>query len=622
MKIRKVTLSAILLLSIVAMAAEYLATNFAVKSGFDELERELVIADAHRAHNDLLKEQAILDAFVWDWASWDDTYAFIEDHNQEYVDSNLPEDTFTDQHLNLILIANARGEVIYGRALDGEGNDMADLLADFQNTVMGKDIPPLPDSEGKGGLITLVRGPLLFAARPILTSNGEGPSRGTLVMGRLLTDSAAESASERLELNVTIHAVTQTPDSTGPDHTADIQSDNGVFIQVRDEDTITGYTVEKDIFRKPCVIFRVTQERKISKHGKSVALYNAYLIIGVLVAFSALVFIILQYMVISKVERLNRQVRDIDLLNEERTQVPVNGNDEIAQLGESVNSMLRVINEDKQALYLANTQLERKVAERTADLEEANKELQSLDRAKSRFLSSTSHELRTPLTAIIGFIKIMERTFKTHFLPYLQPVENLQERLGKHLGNYQVVNQETARLKYLIDKLLDLSRIQTNCVEWHDEDVPPGEIARHAETLFNPVFMKMPDVAFTVDVPPALPHVHVDRDRIHQVLTHLLENAAKFTEGGSVRLSVRDTGEGVMEFTVEDTGSGISPEDISKIFEDFYQSQADWTESGKPFGTGLGLAICREIVEHYGGAIQVESEPGRGSIFRFTLPVA
>jgi len=130
-----------------------------------------------------------------------------------------------------------------------------------------------------------------------------------------------------------------------------------------------------------------------------------------------------------------------------------------------------------------------------------------------------------------------------------------------------------------------------------------------------------PDVELIVDVPAGTPAIHVDKDRIHQVLINLLNNAVKFTDKGYVKVIVSMVEENSMEIAVEDTGDGIPEDDSNQVFEIFYQSVTEREYSGKPFGTGLGLAICKEIVEHYGGRIWVESEAGKGSSFKFVLPL-
>jgi len=133
-------------------------------------------------------------------------------------------------------------------------------------------------------------------------------------------------------------------------------------------------------------------------------------------------------------------------------------------------------------------------------------------------------------------------------------------------------------------------------------------------------FASKPEVEVLADIPAELPLVWADKDRLRQVLFNLLNNAAKFTVRGQVRLVARSVEGEEVEVRVEDSGIGVDRVELSKIFEKFYQSQGADGLSDKPVGTGLGLAICSQIVEHYGGRIWAESDPGQGSVFVVRLP--
>jgi Na+/proline symporter/signal transduction histidine kinase len=247
--------------------------------------------------------------------------------------------------------------------------------------------------------------------------------------------------------------------------------------------------------------------------------------------------------------------------------------------------------------------LERKVQQRTAELEEANQRLKELDRLKSDFVSTVSHELRTPLTSIRS---LSESLLAADDIP--------RERREQFLV---IITQESQRLSRMINQLLDLSKIEAGKMEWFLETLEIGEVVAQAVETNRALFA---DKAITVSVQPPATAVDVsaDRDKIIQVLTNLLSNAAKFTApGGQVRVrTVVEDNLAVVE--VEDTGVGIPPEHIDTIFEKF--RQVGDTLVAKPDGAGLGLPISREIVQHHGGSLTVRSAAGRGSCFRMTLP--
>jgi phosphoserine phosphatase RsbU/P len=254
-------------------------------------------------------------------------------------------------------------------------------------------------------------------------------------------------------------------------------------------------------------------------------------------------------------------------------------------------------------------ELEAKVRLRTAELEDANLRLTELDRLKTEFVSHVSHELRTPLTSI--------RSLSESLLGGVDAGDVSVEVQKRFLT---IITEETQRLTRMINQVLDLSKIESGKMEWRMADQDLKDLVSHAiganRTLFD-----QRGLTLLAEQPEATVPVVADRDKIIQVVTNLLSNAAKFTPPGggvSVRTLLED-GQGVVE--VEDTGTGIPPDQLEAVFEKFRQVAGD-TLTDKPRGTGLGLPISREIIQHHGGSLTARSTVGRGSCFRMTLPLA
>ena len=272
-----------------------------------------------------------------------------------------------------------------------------------------------------------------------------------------------------------------------------------------------------------------------------------------------------------------------------------------------------------------NRHLEQLVRERTEDLvnkarelEDANQRLRELDEMKSAFLSSVSHELRTPLTSILGFSKLLHKDFKKNFMPLAKNDELLVRRGRRIRENLTIISHEGERLTRLINDVLDLNKIESGRMGWRDEPINMGDTIEMAVQAVKGMFSSNAQIDLITDVDHDLPMIVADPDRMQQVLINLLNNASKFTDEGSVVVRAFPRF-GQVRVEVTDTGSGIATEDQAQIFEKFHQTRNDTMEE-KPKGTGLGLTICREIVEHYGGRIWVESEIGVGSTFIFTIP--
>jgi signal transduction histidine kinase len=251
------------------------------------------------------------------------------------------------------------------------------------------------------------------------------------------------------------------------------------------------------------------------------------------------------------------------------------------------------------------------------EAERARAAAEDADAAKSAFLSTVSHELRTPLTSVLGFAKIIKKRLDDRIFP-LVPTDDKKvvQTMQQVEDNLKVVVSEGERLTKLIDDVLDLAKIEAGKLEWHMTSLTVPEIVERATAATASLFdqKKLP---LLKEVGPDLPAVVGDRDRLIQVVINLISNAVKFTDAGTSTCRAGRRG-GEIVVSVSDTGMGISPADQPKVFERF--KQVGDTLTDKPKGTGLGLPICKEIVEHHGGRIWVESEPGRGSTFGFTLP--
>jgi signal transduction histidine kinase/DNA-binding response OmpR family regulator len=266
-----------------------------------------------------------------------------------------------------------------------------------------------------------------------------------------------------------------------------------------------------------------------------------------------------------------------------------------------------------------------KLDEMLVEQERLNQHLRDLDRLKSGFLSSVSHELRTPLTSILGFAKLIRKDFVRHFQPQAQDDPKLARKAASMERNLGVIVDEGQRLTRLINDVLDLAKIESGRIQWRDRVVVPAAIVEQAHRAVSGEFALKPAVDLTVEVSPGLPAISADPDRLVQVMVNLLNNAIKFTDSGRVSLRVVTDGPGPnapLLFCVADTGPGIPAAERERIFDHFHQVTKDDTLKDKPQGTGLGLSICRQIIDHYGGRLWVESEEGRGSSFFFTLPAS
>jgi signal transduction histidine kinase len=252
---------------------------------------------------------------------------------------------------------------------------------------------------------------------------------------------------------------------------------------------------------------------------------------------------------------------------------------------------------DQAVIAIENVRLFEEIQDKGRQLEEASQH-------KSQFLANMSHELRTPLNAILGYTELMADG------AYGEPSE-------KMLGILKRLEANGRHLLGLINDVLDLSKIEAGQLVLELSDYSVQDIAQTVRSTLKPLAADK-NLAFKVEMAPELPPGHGDGRRLTQVLINLVGNAIKFTDAGEVAIKA-EANNGSFHVSVRDTGPGISAADQAKLFQEF--QQADNAITRKKGGTGLGLAISKRIIEMHGGKIWVESQPGQGSTFAFTLPV-
>jgi signal transduction histidine kinase len=266
--------------------------------------------------------------------------------------------------------------------------------------------------------------------------------------------------------------------------------------------------------------------------------------------------------------------------------------------------------------------LEQRVLERTADLVDARQAAEAATEAKSRFLSNVSHELRTPLTSVVGFSKLISKRLTDVVFPAVGPTEDakLERAMRQVTDNLAIIVDEGERLTNLINETLDLAKIEAGRVEWRSEPVDVDDVISRAAAATASLLRPDSGPKLVVEIEPDLPSITGDRDRLIQVVINLISNAVKFTPEGAITIVAwHEVEGGWVQVAVSDTGVGIADTDIDKVFEPFGQASEGRAIGAR--GSGLGLPICREIVEHHGGRLWLQSRVGAGSTFQFTLPV-
>jgi len=239
--------------------------------------------------------------------------------------------------------------------------------------------------------------------------------------------------------------------------------------------------------------------------------------------------------------------------------------------------------------------------------QQAVEEMREVDRLKSEFLANMSHELRTPLNSIIGFSRVILKGIDG-------PINDLQQQ------DLDAIHHSGQHLLDMINNILDLSKIEAGKMELNIEEIQLKDVVESVISTARGL-VKEKAIKLVTDIPQNLPVVNADRTRVRQIMLNLLQNAAKFTEEGTITVKIQTMPkENIVKISVIDTGIGIAKEDQEKLFERF--SQVDSSLTRKVGGSGLGLSITKLLVEMQGGVIDLESQVGKGSKFWFTIPIA
>ncbi|MFP4345989.1 MAG: CHASE4 domain-containing protein [Anaerolineales bacterium] len=348
MSLRKKSLLIIVLTTILLLTLLYFAVHAILLHSFTELEASEVERNVARARSALFNEISALDAVLFDWAAWNDTYAFVDDLNQDYVESNLLDEAFTPLQLNLMVFLNSEGEIVFKKAFDLElEREVQDPLA--LRLHLEPDSPLLQHESPEStlsGLLALPRSPMLLASRPIVTSDNQGPINGTLIMGRYLDQEKVAGLSDQIHLPLaffTLDELRVRPELQQVAHT--LQESAGSLVVPRSSTEVAGYTLIPDIYGNPLLLVEVQTSRDIYRQGRQTL---SYVLISIALSgliFGAVSIFLLENNILTRITGLSRSVSEIATRGDLSERVTDQGGDELGRLTDDINEMLAALQE-------------------------------------------------------------------------------------------------------------------------------------------------------------------------------------------------------------------------------------------------------------------------------------
>ena len=566
------------------LALSHMVNRLVVQPSFLALERDNAAKDIRRCADALDNEIAYLSTFCADWAAWEDTYTFVDDGNEAFKKANLVPETLKSNKLNMVYIIALSGRVAWGeiRDLESEKTELMPL-SQFPAQQWPLDHPLLamhePDQKVAGILLT-DKGPMAATSHTIIHSDHTGPVKGWIIMGRLLSAEGVRELAARTQVALTVWTVGPELGPRQQEVVARLQQQEGILIEPVGPDTLDVFTLQRDIKGQPALLLEADIPRLISARGKQASLVAWLTSLGGGTLILLLLWVLMHWVVVKPLIRLRVHARRMGKEQDLSARLDLSRRDEIGDVCRSFDDMM-----DR----LARSQAQMAAAART----------------KGQFIANISHELRTPLNGVVGMVELLMGT-------------NLDQRQRKWA---QIARYSASVLLRLINDVLDFSKLEAGRVELLRS---PFDVSRLVEDLAEAFSYEASrkDVELICRVDGPLPcRVMGDEDRLRQVLTNLLGNAIKFTHRGEVTIACTVVpvagGATQLDFRVRDTGIGIPAERIEHIFRGF--SQADASTTRKYGGTGLGLAISRRLVEMLGGRIELTSQVGKGTEFRFSL---
>ncbi len=339
MKLREKTLILLGITITCSIIVMYMASNVILVGGFQTLEEQNTLQNIQLTTNTLSSEISDLNETINDWAVWDDTYTFIQNHNYKYVQSNLVNSTFTGLKLNLILFIDNSGNIVYGKGFDLQTKEEKPISKSIKEYTSKNSI--LNSKDGVNGIIMLPEGPMIIVSHPILTSNGNGPSKGTLIFGRYLNNVEIQHISNETLSSLTL---VNYNDSNMP---ADFQNARGsmsqnspFFTRPINDSYIAGYALINDINGKPAFILKTEKSRGFYKEYQNIISYFILylLIMGCVLAVTILVY--LDRSILSRLSKFSRDIINIGKKGNLSVRIPAGGEDELSSLAKSINGML------------------------------------------------------------------------------------------------------------------------------------------------------------------------------------------------------------------------------------------------------------------------------------------
>ena len=570
MSIRKKFLITILCITFCLIIIFYTVISLVVYDNFDQLEKEMVIESLERVQVTLRSQAQALDTLTHVWASRDDTYAFVNDYNNKYIRSNIINDTLTSNaNIDLLLILDTNDSPVFGVSFDkkhhkAKGIDPALLQAIVShNNALGKT----PHYGGRSGIIHFGNNRLVIALRPILDSYGEGPVRGTLVMGRFLDTERIAQLRKLTLVSVDLYPIHKiTPDAVDALY-ALLASDSPYYVTAYSEDTVKGYTLINDLSGNAVLLLAITVKRSSYQQSQKTIFFLLYAIVFISLVFGLIFFFFIDIVISRRLSSIIIAINQIEKSSDHGLRVKKSRlNDELGKLTISINHMLDA-NESLEVYKTKNEKLE----------------------ALATFAAGATHELATPL----GTIAIASGEILHDISCNTIHIEDLRDDMF-------LIRNQVNRCKEL------LFQLAAGAGEHMGEEIVSfsvSELINDALAIFDQETIRQ--IAVDIQIKDKL--ITMPVLSLRRVLRGMLKNSIDASKPGKAISLLCYENSTQLIFEIRDQGEGMDEHTLKHAIDPFFTTKP----LGK--GTGLGLYLAQSLANRYGGDLQISSTPSQGT---------
>ena len=363
MSLRWKILIVIMLTGLTIIGAVYIVSEMTFMKSFQEVENQNAQQMVGRANKALNDDVQSLNTLNHDWAAWDDTYNFVQNPTeyQSYINDNPTDETFASAKLNFICIINNSDQLVFGKGFDLATNADLPVPESLDQQILGSTLAHHNSvTDSVSGIILLPEGPLLISSEPILTSQGQGPIAGTIIMARYLNTSEINALSTTVQLPLSVVAMNGT--SIPTDFQAALSSlspQTPTFAHPLNSKTIAGYELVQDIYGQPALILKTTLPRIIYAQSMATMRYFLLSVLGLAILFGAALIFLLRKLVLERVSGISNYARNIRKSGDLSQRLNEAGNDELSQLTQSLNSMVDTLQKTQQGLLVKQQEEER-----------------------------------------------------------------------------------------------------------------------------------------------------------------------------------------------------------------------------------------------------------------------